>query len=268
MVYAFTRPLRSGNPDPGFYTLKTTVRNLHLDGQQQHDVGHRHGQLDRPGGHHVPRRQPAIFDDTAGTVPRLDDRASPGVNPYSVTFNNNTKAYSFSNASGAVGIGGTGSVTLNGSAAVTFTSPNTYTGGTFLNAGSNLIVSNDNQLGTAPPSAATNITFAGGTLTFSGSTNLNGLRSIVLNAGGGTLNMPTVGTTVVFTSLVTGSGGLTVTGDGDLKYPLNGGSNTYSGGTVITGGTIELAGISQGLYSGRRSTPTASSTRATSAPAA
>ena len=245
--YVLYTPAEGGNPEPGFYTLQTTVKNLTWTGSSSTswDTSTANNWSGPVGTTYLDGGL-AYFDDTAATTSVVVQAS--GVNPYSVTFNNNTKPYTLSNASGAAGIGGNGSVTLNGSAAVTFTSPNTYSGGTYLNAGSNLIVSNDNQLGTAPVGVpAANITFAGGTLSFAGSTTLNSLRTMVLNSGGGTLNIAAMGTTVAINNPITGTGALTVMGDGDLQYPQNGGTSTYSGGTVVTGGTIELAGTKQGI---------------------
>ncbi|MGA2031230.1 MAG: autotransporter-associated beta strand repeat-containing protein, partial [Thermoguttaceae bacterium] len=174
------------------------------------------------------------FDDTAGTT--NVNIAAAGVQPFSVTLNNNAKPYSFTNSSGTVGIGGAATVILNGTNTVTFNSQNAYTGGTSLNAGT-LIVSNDNQLGTAPAAPATNLTFNGGTLSFSNSATLSTNRSIVLNApGGGTINIPAAANTVSFAGQISGSGSLTTSGAGMLS--LSGTNSTYSGGTIITAGTV------------------------------
>ena len=97
--------------------------------------------------------QAVVFADSAASTGAKNSNIlvnGSGVSPASVTFTNNSLAYSFSNASGALGIAGlTDTVTLNGSGTVTFQSPNTYVGGTFLNAGT-LVVSADNQFGTVP----------------------------------------------------------------------------------------------------------------------
>ncbi len=154
-----------------------------------------------------------------------------------MTFNNNTLAYSFSNASGNVGIGGGNgaSVTLNGSGTVTFNSQNTYNGGTFLNAGK-LVVSNDNQLGAAPTSPATNITFNGGKLSFAGTTSptLSANRSILLSAAG-TIDIPQAANSVSIGGLISGPGGLTTTGPGTLTLS---GSNTFQGGVNVSSGVV------------------------------
>ncbi len=90
--------------------------------------------------------------------------AGSGVQPLSVTFTNNTTAYTF----GGGAISGTGSVTLNGASSVTFNNANTYTGGTTINAG--LLAVNG--------SLASPVTVNGGTLGGTGS-----VGSVTVNAG-------------------------------------------------------------------------------------
>ncbi len=180
--------------------------------------------------------QPAIFPDITGTSAVVVQAA--GVAPATVTFTNNSTSYSFSNAgSGTAGISGVATtVTLSGSGTVAFNSPNTYGGGTFLNAGK-LIVAADNALGAAPASPTANLTFNGGALSFAGTTNptLNVNRSIVLNGNGGTLDVSQAANTVTVPGQISGVGGLAKTGPGTVSLT---GSNTYQGGTTIDAGTL------------------------------
>ncbi len=90
--------------------------------------------------------------------------AGSGVQPLSVTFTNNTTAYTF----GGGAISGTSSVTLNGVGSVTFNNANTYTGSTTINAG--LLAVNG--------SLASPVTVNGGTLGGTGS-----VGSVTVNAG-------------------------------------------------------------------------------------
>ena len=131
--------------------------------------------------------------------------------------------------------GAGGSLTMNGSGTLMFSGSNTYSGGTFLNAGT-LLVSADNQLGTAPASPAANLAFNGGKLSFSAPMTLNGNRSIQLNSGGGTLD--TQGNNVIYGGSISGSGGLTKTGPGTLTLlPY---TSTSVNNTTIAQGTLRF----------------------------
>ncbi len=193
--------------------------------------------------------QPAVFPDTVGNKSVVVQAA--GVTPGTVTFTNNTTSYSFTNNSGTLGIGGAlTTVTLNGSGTAAFNSPNSYGGGTFLNAGK-LVIGDDSALGAVPSSPATNVTFAGGTLSFAGASNptVNANRSIVLN-GGGTFEVQQAANTATIAGQIsdgTSSGTLTTTGPGTLS--LTNAGNSYTGGTVVNMGTL-VAGAAGSLGTG------------------
>src|SRR5207244_3205983 len=88
------------------------------------------------------------------------------------------------------------------------TGTNSYTGGTFLNAGTLRVTSNTSLGG-----AASALNFNGGTLKWdAGLTNLP--RSIVVNAGGGTIDTGTF--QITSTGTLSGSGNLTKAGSGTL----------------------------------------------------
>ncbi|MCX5653970.1 MAG: autotransporter-associated beta strand repeat-containing protein, partial [Planctomycetota bacterium] len=132
-------------------------------------------------------------------------------------------------------IGGAGAVTKMGLGKLTLTNVfNSYAGGTTINAGI-LKVSSNSNLGTAPASPATNLTFGGGTLQYGASFDLDLNRNIVLNAAGGTVD--TNGYLLKIGSAISGTGGLTKTGDGRLYLT---GANTYQGGTTINAGILKV----------------------------
>ena len=115
---------------------------------------------------------------------------------------------------------------------VILTNTNTYSGGTVLTAGE-LSVSSTANLGTGT------LTFNGGILQVTG----NGLT----NLGTCPVNWPTfnggfdiaaAGTTFTVSQLVAGTGSFTKLGSGTLVLSN---TNTYSGGTVVGGGTLQLA---------------------------
>ena len=123
-------------------------------------------------------------------------------------------------------IGGAGSLTKIGTGTLTVSGANTYRGGTTVNGGT-LAVSADNNLGDNSGSLA----FGGGALQF-----LSGFisnRAVTLNSGGGTFD--TNGNGPLLTGSISGPGGLTKVGIGDLTLA---GASTYSGPTNVLLGTL------------------------------
>ncbi len=144
----------------------------------------------------------------------------------------------------AVGLGtvaGSGAGTANttavlGDGKVVLTAANTYSGGTSVNAGT-LNVNGINALGGANYGG---LKIAGGTLQYattltSGSDFSTG-RGVNLGAGGGTID--TNGNAVSYAFGIAGAGGLTKIGNNTLTLSAAG---TYTGGTVINGGTLKVA---------------------------
>ena len=147
-------------------------------------------------------------------------------------------------------IGGTGHVILNGPYAVTLTASVANTqAGTTVNAGT-LRVNSDIALGNGP------LTFGGGTLQLINNLSLG--RSIVVNAGGGAIdangfaaNLSNAAATVTGAGRLTltnssGTGSATINGQlqqtggltvaGASNTVTLGGTNTYAGGTAVSGG--------------------------------
>ncbi|WP_245295167.1 autotransporter-associated beta strand repeat-containing protein [Manganibacter manganicus] len=89
-----------------------------------------------------------------------------------------------------------------------------------------------------------NIVLAGGTLDFTGGTTSTD-RGFTLGAGGGGIGVEAAGTVLTMTGTAVGSGGLRKEGDGTLVLA---GINTYTGTTVVNGGTLR-AGSSQAFGS-------------------
>ncbi|EQB3268452.1 autotransporter-associated beta strand repeat-containing protein [Salmonella enterica] len=162
-------------------------------------------------------------------------------------------------------IGGTGSVVKSGDGALTLSGANSYTGGTTISGGT-LIASNVEALGTGDVTDnatlemntggdfANNIGGTGSvvksgdkTLTLSGANSYTGGTTI----SGGTLvatNVEALGTGNVtdnavlelntggdFTNAISGSGQVVKSGDKTLTLS---GTNSYTGGTTISGGTL------------------------------
>ena len=188
------------------------------------------------------------FDDSGAARPAVN--LSNIVKPASVTVSS-TSNYTFS---GPGNISGSGGLTKSGSGTLTLLTDNDYTGVTNIQGGV-LEVDTLGEAGQPSPIGA-----AG---TSPGNLLLNGCTFRMLNQGGGftdrgaTLGASGVTIDVLTTSggmtiggTVTGSGKLTKTGPGTLQFTA---ANTYTGGTVINGGTISLGTVTantSGLGSG------------------
>ena len=126
---------------------------------------------------------------------------------------------------------GTVALTKVGSGTLTLTGSNTYTGGTTISGGT-LSLGSANAIGTSGT-----ITFSGGTLQFT-SSNTTDYSSRFSTAANQAYNINTNGQSVTLASALTSSGGtLQKVGSGTLTLM---GSNTYTGGTTISEGTLQL----------------------------
>ncbi|MDB6070978.1 MAG: uncharacterized protein JWL81_2149, partial [Verrucomicrobiales bacterium] len=145
----------------------------------------------------------AVFDDSSaiGAI----TIAAGGVTPASVNFNNATTAYTLTG--GAI-TGGT-SVVKSGTATTILAGDNTYTGGTTISAGTL-------QIGNG------------------GSTGLPGKGDTAI-ASGATLSFNRSGASA-YTGVLSGAGSLRSDGPGQTTLTR---TNSYSGGTIISQGTLE-----------------------------
>lgn len=125
-------------------------------------------------------------------------------------------------------ISGTGSFNKTGTGQLTLSNTNTYAGGTTISQGM-LIVSSDANLGSS--SGAISIG-SGGTLNLNPGSSFSSARSISLT-GPGTIEATN---TATLSGNITGTGSLTKTGAGTLVLT---GTNSYSGGTTVSAGTLQ-----------------------------
>ena len=154
---------------------------------------------------------------------------SGGIN---IVGNNLTFAGDGSTTVNTIGITGMGGLIKNGIlGTLTLGVTNTYGGTTTINQG---IVSIDaaDRLGTL----GTGIIFGGGTLNLSADLNLT--DAVTLNAGGGTIDTASGGTST-FSGVFSGTGGLTKTGVGTLSLSA---TNTYAGTTTANAGILQFTG--------------------------
>ena len=146
----------------------------------------------------------------------------------------NANSYNSGTSSTLTGlIAGPGSFTITGPGTLFLRHDNTYSGGTILNEGT-LNVTNDNNLG----ATTGGLSFNGGTLQTPAS--FSSARSITLQPYGGTFDTNTSTAALTLTGIISGTGTLTKTGDGLLALLPQGGPNTYSGGTLLNGGTLQV----------------------------
>ncbi len=176
------------------------------------------------------------FDATGAASPTAT--LSTGLPTAGVTVNAATD-YTFTGAGSLTGGGG---LTKSGAGTLTVTTTNDYAGPTTITGGV-LAVATLGDAGApssigAASTAASNLVINGGTLRLTGSqTNTN--RNATLGASGGTLDIATSGSSLQISGALSGTGRLTKAGPGTL---LLASASTYSGGTIIDGGTIYLAG--------------------------
>ncbi|MGC4014082.1 MAG: autotransporter-associated beta strand repeat-containing protein [Luteolibacter sp.] len=137
---------------------------------------------------------------------------------------------------------GTGTLTLSG--------VNTFTGKTYLNSGI-LSIAADNNLGATPGAAvADQITINGGTLRTTSTFTLGTNRGITLGAAGGTILVNNSSGTLTYGGTITGSGALTMTGASNTSGLLLTTAQTYTGGTFINSGRIQLNAAAATLGTG------------------
>ena len=177
-----------------------------------------------------------LFDDsiTTGTTAV---NIPANVSPTLATFNNSLNNYT---VSGVAGIAG-GSVIKTGTATVTFSTANTYNGGTTVSDGT-LILSGAGTLGATTGALTVNgtgIVDLGTTSRTVGTVSLAG-TGVISN---GTITPTSVSATSTsfaeISAAIAGSGGVVQAGIGAL---LLSGANTYTGGTTATSGSLILSG--------------------------
>jgi autotransporter-associated beta strand protein len=130
------------------------------------------------------------------------------------------------------------SLTKAGAGSWVLSGINTYTGTTTISAGI-LSISSDANLGTAPGSITANsITLSGGTLQATANLALNSNRGITLTANSGLA--ATSSNRLIYAGVITGGFDLTINGASQTGNISLTGSNSYTGATTISAGSLGI----------------------------
>lgn len=183
-----------------------------------------------------------LFDDSASGTTTVDISGA-NVSPDSILFNNTGKAYTIG---GTHGIAGATGLTKTGSGTLVIGTTNSFTGAVTLSAGTVSIPGLANAGTASALGAGSTLTLADAstpmTLQLTGATSTTN-RTITVNTGGVTIDVSQAANTHTLGGIVSGNGGFTKTGPGTLVFNA---LNTYSGNTVVDGGTLQLNASNSG----------------------
>jgi autotransporter-associated beta strand protein len=181
----------------------------------------------------------AIFDDSATGSTAIDIAAT--VSPKSTTIDATAKTYTLS---GAGKISGTGGLTKKGSSTATVSTANDYLGATSIDAGT-FKLGAPNVIPDGTVNLAGNLDLAG----FSDTVNALAGNGQLLDSTAGTsvLTVGNANTTSSFGGSITGTVGLTKSGNGTFTLT---GTTSHTGATLVSGGTLEIgSGGASGVLS-------------------
>jgi len=168
-----------------------------------------------------------IFNDSG--APNYNVTLNTTVTPGSVTVNNSAGNYVIS---GTGSIAGTTALTKQGTAALTLSTANTYTGTTTISAG--ILQIGNGSSGSISNSSAVTVS-SGANLEFD---EANGAtQSNAISDSGAVTGLQGGGITNTLAGAITGAGGFTQSGAGATVLS---GMNTYTGATTISVGTLAL----------------------------
>ncbi len=128
---------------------------------------------------------------------------------------------------------GSGTLLKNGNGLLALSGANAYSGGTTVSGGT-LSVASDANLG----DGAGSLTLDGGTLQVTGAQFTSTTRAVTLGDHGGGFDIADAGNTFTVAQQLSGQGAVWKRGDGTLILSV---TNSYSGGTTVSGGTLSVA---------------------------
>jgi autotransporter-associated beta strand protein len=153
-------------------------------------------------------------------------------------------------------ISGEGNLTKVGSGTLTLTGDNTFTGTLTVTVGTVILDDADGDTGTVLSDSAS-VTVNGGTVTVSDTsetvssvTQSSGTINGLLISSSGYSYAPAEGVTLTISEVLSGSGGLTMSGAGTLVLTA---TNTFTGNITISAGTLKIDGtgtLESGIYDG------------------
>ena len=138
-------------------------------------------------------------------------------------------------------IGGVGGLTKSGPGSLALTnSSNSFAGGVTVSGGTLTVAAVANSGVNSYLGAGSNMALGGGeTLEYTGTDATPSTdRGLALNAGGGIVQIDNAATSLTLAGAISGSGGLTLAGNGALIFSA---ANSYSGGTTVSGGTLQIS---------------------------
>src|SRR6266446_2609193 len=141
-------------------------------------------------------------------------------------------------------IGGSGNLTKDGPGTLTLSGTNTFSGVLTVESGNLSIATINNAsangvLGNSANAVVLGSSGATGTLQYTGSTASSTKKFTMATGGTGAFQVDTAATTLTLSGVIDGSGALLKAGAGTLSLT---GVNTYSGGTTVSAGTLQLSG--------------------------
>jgi autotransporter-associated beta strand protein len=158
--------------------------------------------------------------------------------PGGVLVSNATQNYTFT---GPGNITGPFGLTKTNSGTLTILNTNSYLGKTVIGGGVVQVASVANGGSYSPIGAASsdpaNLAFYGGTLRYTGTDATPGMDRSISDVAGAALDIANASTLFTESGVITGAGAFTKAGAGTLNF-VN--ANTYSGGTVISNGVLNM----------------------------
>ena len=168
----------------------------------------------------------SVFVDSDGTLQARAQSLPPAVTNQGLVRFTQPDAGTYTGV-----ISGAGRVEKTDVGVLTLSGANTYSGGTTIKGGM-VAIGADAAIG----AAAGGVILDGGTLGLTSSFNIGATRAISVTANNGGIDTA-AGVTTVLTQSITGPGRFTKSSAGTLTLT---GANAYTGGTTISGGTLQL----------------------------